>query len=351
MKNNYLKLIDVEKTYAGGYRGLGYVNFAMQKGEVSVFVGGPVCGKSTLLSVISGLEGLSSGSIILDDKDISHLKIVDREIGLITEDLQFFDNKDVLYNLTYPLKIRNVDIKEINAKVDLIVKLSSIKNYLAKIGKNLTRYEKVQCSLARLAMVERKLYLIDNVFEGLNNDEIDVVIKQMKKIFNGKTVVVAVSTVELAKKLNPDNVGFICYNSISDYKCISNLNDMRNTVASVKYLFDNEVVEIPCDINNDGTLTIFNNIIDFDKKIVSDVFLDGILVVPLSDVVFNDSSKFSGKIVKIDGEYLTLKVDEDEYKLVSNADESHNIGDVVRFEFDVNKYDLYDFGSERKITT
>ncbi len=350
MNNNYLQLTDVGKTYTGGYRGLGYVNFAMKKGYMSVFVGGPISGKSTLLAVISGLENLSSGEIILDGLDISNSKIADRHIGLLTDKLPFFDNKSVLFNLTYPLRIRKVELGNINKRIDEIVNLSGIKCYLAKLGKDLSRFDKVMCSIARLAMVDRKLYLIDNVFAGLSDDECDDVINLIKKLFLNKTVVVTVTNITFAKKLKPNNIGFLCYNSLSDYAVLDDLFKMTNTVASIKYLHEDDVVEIPCDINNDGTVTIFDKVIPYNKELVSNVFQDGIFAIPLDDIAFCEDGLISGVVVKCDEKYVTVNIQDEEYILFNKNCTAYNDGDIISFNININAYCLYDFGSERKIS-
>ena len=350
MDNKYLQLINVGKTYTGGYRSLAYVSFAMDRGEVTVIVGGHVSGKTTLLSLISGLENLSSGRIIMQGNDISSMAIADREVGLLLADLPYFNSRDVLYNLTYPLRIRKVSLPDINNKLDEIIAISKIKNYLTKLGKNLTRYEKTLCTLARLAMCDRKLYLIDDIFAELNSQESEVVINLIKKLFANKTVVIVTSSLDTAKAIKPDNIGILCYNTMSDYGKFDKLNSMINTAASAKFLLDNAAIEVPCDINNDGTITVFGQVLSYERKLTSHVFVDGIIIVPQDDILVAKNGRFSGEVVKFTDDNITIKVRKDEYILLCKDTGVMQVGDQVNFDFDVSRYAMYDFGSERKIS-
>ena len=122
MNKNYLQLIDAGKTYSGGYRSLGYVSFALDEGDRCVFLGSAISGKTSLLAIISGLERVSSGTIMLNNENITNCLIKDRDIGLISCDLPFFDNKDVLYNLRLPQLIRKIDDDDINERLQVIIR-------------------------------------------------------------------------------------------------------------------------------------------------------------------------------------------------------------------------------------
>ncbi len=350
MENNYVQVKNAGKTYSGGYRSLGYVSFAISKGDISVFLGSPIAGKTTLLAIIAGLEKLSSGSIILDGVDITDYPIKDRDIGLITSDLPFFNHKSVLYNIKYPLIVRNFDEIDINTRLEEIIKTTLLENHLQRLGKTLSRYEKVVCSLARLATISRKLYLIDDIFTGLTNAECNKIANIIASLFKGKTVIIAVSSLHFAKKLNANNIGFLCYNSVADFGRMSEISKLDSTLASFKYIHEDKVVAFPCDINNDGTVTIFDEVVNYNKILTSNVFLDGIIAVPQADISISQSGVFCGAFVSyIDG-IITIKAEDELFKLVYKGKIEYVVGEDVFFDFTPSNYNMYDFSSERKIS-
>ena len=72
---SYLSLENVSKEYnsdAGKFLALSDVTFELEKGEFVVILGPSGAGKTTLLNLLGGMDSVSSGTIILDGKNISH---------------------------------------------------------------------------------------------------------------------------------------------------------------------------------------------------------------------------------------------------------------------------------------
>lgn len=63
------------------------------------------CGKTTLLRILIGLETQTSGTILMDGEDISHLKPDERGMGIIFQNYALFPNMTVLENVEYALKL------------------------------------------------------------------------------------------------------------------------------------------------------------------------------------------------------------------------------------------------------
>src|SRR3954466_2291646 len=89
-----------------------YVKFPVLKGldldiadgEFISFLGPSGCGKSTLLFCIAGLEEISAGRILFDDRDISGLAPRDRNIALVFQDYALYPHMSVRENLAFPLR-------------------------------------------------------------------------------------------------------------------------------------------------------------------------------------------------------------------------------------------------------
>ena len=106
---NFLTIENLSKTYIGGYNAINDISFELSKGGKFAILGGYVSGKTTLLSIIAGLESATSGEIILNGKCINNFKIKDRNIGFLDKSLQLAKFKKVKDIIVYPLKLRKVD--------------------------------------------------------------------------------------------------------------------------------------------------------------------------------------------------------------------------------------------------
>ena len=70
-----LKITDVEKTYGGSVNVLKDINLDIKQGELIVFVGPSVCGKSTLLRRIAGLESITAGTLEIDGTVVNDIPL------------------------------------------------------------------------------------------------------------------------------------------------------------------------------------------------------------------------------------------------------------------------------------
>src|SRR5258706_14468916 len=77
-------------------------------GELLVLVGGSGSGKSTLLRMVAGLESVTSGSISIDDRDITHLAPRERDVAMVFQDYALYPHLTVRDNLSLGLKLRKV---------------------------------------------------------------------------------------------------------------------------------------------------------------------------------------------------------------------------------------------------
>ncbi len=100
-----LKVRDLEKNYNEKIA-LKNINFDVYSGEFLSILGPSGCGKTTLLRILIGLIDASSGSIILEDKDITNAAPSERGMGIVFQNFALFENMTVLGNVEYALKLK-----------------------------------------------------------------------------------------------------------------------------------------------------------------------------------------------------------------------------------------------------
>jgi glycerol transport system ATP-binding protein len=103
------------------------LNHVWEAGGAYALLGPSGCGKTTLLNIISGLIMPSHGRVLFDGVDVTDLSAEKRNIAQVFQFPVVYDTMSVRENLAFPLKNRGLSGPEIQARVALILRKSSIK--------------------------------------------------------------------------------------------------------------------------------------------------------------------------------------------------------------------------------
>lgn len=112
----------VSKRYPGGFDVLKNVSFELAKGEMALLAGHSGAGKSTLLKLIAAIERPNSGSVLVNNQNVSALKsaalpYLRRNLGIIFQDHKLLFDRNVFDNVQLPLDICGFDHKESGRRV------------------------------------------------------------------------------------------------------------------------------------------------------------------------------------------------------------------------------------------
>ena len=107
------------------------------------------CGKTTLLNIISGLLKPTSGDVLFNDKNVTELNPVERDIAQIFQFPVIYDTMTVYDNLSFPLKNRGLSETDINTKVKEIAEMLELTSTLNNRASGLTADGKQKISLGR----------------------------------------------------------------------------------------------------------------------------------------------------------------------------------------------------------
>ena len=125
------------------------INIEWNDGGAYALLGPSGCGKTTILNIISGLINPTSGSILFDDKDVTNLSPLDRNIGQVFQFPVIYDTMTVYDNLAFPLKNRGFDSTYIDKKVREIAEILELSSTLQNRASGLTADGKQKISLGR----------------------------------------------------------------------------------------------------------------------------------------------------------------------------------------------------------
>ena len=125
------------------------VNIDWKDGGAYALLGPSGCGKTTLLNIISGLLKPTQGEILFDDKEVTALNPVERDIAQIFQFPVIYDTMTVYENLAFPLKNRGLSKEEIDSKVKEIGEMLELTSTLNNKAAGLTADGKQKISLGR----------------------------------------------------------------------------------------------------------------------------------------------------------------------------------------------------------
>ena len=125
------------------------VDIDWKDGGAYALLGPSGCGKTTLLNIISGLLKPTEGEILFDDKDVTTLNPVERDIAQIFQFPVIYDTMTVYDNLAFPLKNRGLSDTEIDSKVKEIAEMLELSSTLNNRASGLTADGKQKISLGR----------------------------------------------------------------------------------------------------------------------------------------------------------------------------------------------------------
>ncbi|MGX4685471.1 ABC transporter ATP-binding protein [Vagococcus sp. JNUCC 83] len=147
---------------------LNNVSLSVGKGELVTLLGPSGCGKSTLLRAIAGLEQPKSGKIFLDGEEIQDRQSRERQIGMVFQQYALFPTMTVYENVAFGLKVKKLDKKIIEEKVNKILGLVELEEFSKRYVTQLSGGQQQRVALARALVVEPKLLLLDEPLSALD---------------------------------------------------------------------------------------------------------------------------------------------------------------------------------------
>lgn len=163
----YLKIENISKIFEKE-RGIKNISFQLEKGELVSFLGPSGCGKTTLLNIIGGFVKNDSGSIYLEDKDITEYPPEKREIVTVFQNYALFPHMNVIENVKYGLKYRGYNKEEQIKLAKEYLKIVGLEGYEKNSVGELSGGQQQRVALARALVLQPKILLLDEPFSNLD---------------------------------------------------------------------------------------------------------------------------------------------------------------------------------------
>lgn len=182
-----LKVNRISKKF-GQVKALHDLSFTMKKGETIAILGESGSGKTTLLRIISGLEQVDSGDLIVNNTILNNattfVRPEKRNVGLVFQDNALFPHLNVLKNITFGIS-RKFNRDEKAAALITITKLNGLEK---RMPHELSGGQQQRVALARALATEPELLLLDEPFSTLDYSLKDEIRSEIKEIIKSTGV-------------------------------------------------------------------------------------------------------------------------------------------------------------------
>ena len=175
-----LQLKSVIKRY-GSVEVIHGIDLEIKSGEFCVFVGPSGCGKSTLLRMISGLEEITGGDVVIDGAVVNHVPAAQRELAMVFQSYALYPHMSVRGNLSFGLENLKMPKAEISRRVEEAARMLRIEAYLNRRPGQLSGGQRQRVAIGRAVVREPKIFLFD---EPLSNLDAELRVTMRREIGN-----------------------------------------------------------------------------------------------------------------------------------------------------------------------
>lgn len=163
----FITLRDVSKSY-GQVTVVEGLNLEVAKGEFLSLLGPSGSGKTTILMMLAGFEGVTSGEIVLDGQKVNHLPPHRRGMGVVFQNYALFPHMSVAENVAFPLEMRKVPKAEIRTRVHKALERVHLAHLGDRKPSQLSGGQQQRVALTRALVFEPKVILMDEPLGALD---------------------------------------------------------------------------------------------------------------------------------------------------------------------------------------
>ena len=193
-----VKIRELFKSY-GNTEVIHGLDVDIEDGEFVVLVGPSGCGKSTLLRMIAGLEGISSGKIMIGKSIVNNLPPSERDIAMVFQNYALYPHKTVNDNMAFSLKMKGLSKNEIANRVNQAAEILGLTPYLQRYPRALSGGQRQRVAMGRAIVRDPQVFLFDEPLSNLDAKlrvQLRAEIRELQQRLNSTTIYVTHDQIE-----------------------------------------------------------------------------------------------------------------------------------------------------------
>lgn len=207
-----LEAKNIRKVYATRFGGnqvqaLTDVSFTVDEGEYVAIMGESGSGKTTLLNILAALDRPTSGTVLLDGKDISAIRenqlaaFRRDQLGFVFQDFNLLDTFSLKDNILLPLVLQGMNWREMEANLLPMANQLRIANLLEKYPYEVSGGQKQRAAVCRALITHPRLILADEPTGALDSRATDALLDVFQQInLTGQTMLMVTHSLKAASR-------------------------------------------------------------------------------------------------------------------------------------------------------
>ena len=153
----------------GDFQALKDINIHVKEGEFFTFLGPSGCGKTTTLRTVTGFIDPVEGTVIVKGKDITHVPVEKRNIGMVFQNYALFPTMTVYENIAFGLRVKKMDKAEIDKLVrEMAAKVELTEQQLMRKVGELSGGQQQRVAIARALVTKPAIMCLDEPLSNLD---------------------------------------------------------------------------------------------------------------------------------------------------------------------------------------
>lgn len=176
-----IELHQVEKKF-GDFQAVKPMDLTIRDGEFVVLLGPSGCGKTTTLRMISGLEAVTGGKILLDGRDVTWLHPAERDIAFVFQFFALYPHMTAGDNIAFPLQAQGESRATIQKRVNEVVEMLQIEHLLDSRPGTLSGGDQQRVAVARALVRQPVAFLMDEPLGALDAELRETMRAEVKRL-------------------------------------------------------------------------------------------------------------------------------------------------------------------------
>src|ERR1700731_3474531 len=177
------------------------VSLTLERGPVSVLLGPPLSGKTSIMRLLAGLDKPTTGRVLVDDKDVTGFDVRQRSVAMVYQQFINYPSLTVYENIASPLRVQGKPRLEIEKRVQEAAKLLKLEPYLNRMPLQLSGGQQQRTAIARALVKGADLVLLDEPLANLDYKLREELRTELPRIFEASGAIFVYATTEPSEAL------------------------------------------------------------------------------------------------------------------------------------------------------